>query len=265
MYVYSESKGFSKPIHMYIENLLINLLTSLSTDVNIPTEGKTQPAGLSQEDQLTDQSLTPDTRQEGGEGETPLINPLTDPEKENVPLTTQSTGEEDDTAMDCLSPLSADTKENDGPKRQRRDTFSVSPRHDTGETSAEPTLPLSPPLPLDVVTPASGTRKRKRTHSISPRSSLLLSGGIVMDTGVMAAVSKVTKESEALQGETGVEIPSFERCFLILSPDLCLSLSLSHTLTRFTTCHSFVSSESGQSTTLEIMALLDQRVAERSK
>ena len=85
------------------------------------------------------------------------------------------------------------------PRRQRRNTYSVSPQSTFVSASDDVALPpISPPTSTDIVdtTPPSGlSRKRKRTHSISPRSSLLLSGGISMDTDVIATVSKTTEET----------------------------------------------------------------------
>ena len=91
---------------------------------------------------------------------------------------------------ECLSPLAGGTEDHP-PKRQRRNTYSVSPQ---GQNPTVAPLPLSPLDAETTTTPVSGSRKRRRTHSVSPGSSILVSSGVSMDTDAMATVSMATEE-----------------------------------------------------------------------
>ena len=94
-------------------------------------------------------------------------------ETEDVPMETTS----EDVTMETMS--------------DRRRTYSVSPRATSADENAPP---LSPPLsPETFNTPTSSSRKRRRTHSISPASSLLLSG-TVLPVDTAAGVSGLTTE-----------------------------------------------------------------------
>lgn len=76
---------------------------------------------------------------------------------------------------------------------KRRQTYSVSPQ--PAPASTDENSPSLSPLPHEMVTtPTSGSRKRRRTHSISPASSLLLSGALSVETGTEARVGVATEE-----------------------------------------------------------------------
>ena len=86
--------------------------------------------------------------------------------------------------------------------RNRRLTYSLSPEPTPTLTPCGPAPLLSPPN--DVVTPTSGSRKRRRTHSISPSSSLLQSGAISLVTMTTPASGSAQRstDSTAPLGET---------------------------------------------------------------
>ena len=108
--------------------------------------------------------------------------------------------------------------------RDRRITYSVSPKqptntspnldnaclHDDGVAMATDNNRLRDD---GVATPTSGSRKRRRTHSVSPSSSLLLSGTISLETADSTA-------------NAAPEVPSGVRSVSSLHN---ISLSLSHT------------------------------------
>ncbi|CAI8020518.1 hypothetical protein GBAR_LOCUS12274 [Geodia barretti] len=106
----------------------------------------------------------------------------------------------------------------------RRLTYSISPEPSATLSRLPGNDPVLSPPDNVVATPTSGSRKRRRTHSISPSSSLLQSGTISLDT----ATASVGTAPLALG-----EISSEEK--------MC----------------------GGGSATDQIMALLDQRVADR--
>lgn len=145
---------------------------------------------------------------------------------------------------ECLSPLAGDP----APKRQRRNTYSVSPQ---GQSPTVVPLPLSPlDAETTTTTPMSGSRKRRRTHSVSPRSSILVSSGVSMDTDAIATVSMATEEV--------VEDTNLQARYM--------KWIHTHTHTHsslFALTHRPLLSSS--SATDEMMALLDKRVADRSE
>ena len=115
--------------------------------------------------------------------------------------------------------------------RDRRITYSVSPKqptntsphtclHDDGVAMATDNNCLHD---NGVATPTSGSRKRRRTHSVSPSSSLLLSGTISLETADSTA-------NAAPEVPSGVR--SVSSCFMLYCTRLCLSLSLFHTHTH---------------------------------
>ena len=64
----------------------------------------------------------------------------------------------------------------------RRLTYSISPEPSATLSRLPGNDPVLSPPDNVVATPTSGSRKRRRTHSISPSSSLLQSGTISLDT-----------------------------------------------------------------------------------
>ena len=127
---------------------------------------------------------------------------------ETVSTPTESVYNTDDTlpSNDLQSspspPLQTTSPTDERTTSKRRYTYSVSPERPTPMevTTDENT----PPLPGDITAPTTTStppplpggsqRKRRRTHSVSPSSSLLLSGAISIDTGTTGAGAPETSE-----------------------------------------------------------------------
>ena len=71
--------------------------------------------------------------------------------------------------------------------RERRLTYSISPEPSATLSRLHGNDPVLSPPDNVVATPTGGSRKRRRTHSISPSSSLLQSGTISLDTVTASA------------------------------------------------------------------------------
>ena len=157
-----------------------------------------------------------------------------DHEKENFPEVERSCPSDlQDEAMNVtveemeVEKLPESPKSFSGRQKRRRNTYSVSPPPVSGPSGSQDAgnenLPIvkhqchksvreeigTDIIPSNLERAHSPVRKRKRTHSISPSSSLLMSGGISLDMVAIATVSKTTEEE--FNAEEVSDLPTQER------------------------------------------------------